>query len=56
MGIEREIMAWVTRVDMLIISAWKYILLAAALLVATLIAWAISDSVIRSQRDTERRD
>ena len=56
MSIERAIMAWVTRVDMFIICAWKYILLAATLYVIMLIAWAISDSVIKSQRDTKRRD
>ena len=56
MDIELEIMAWVTRVDMFIISAWKYILLAATLYVIMLIAWAISDSVMKSQRDAKRRD
>ena len=41
MNIEREILAWVTRVDMFIISAWPYVLL----------AWTISDCVIRIQKD-----
>lgn len=54
MDIEREIMAWVTRVDMFIISTWKYILLAAILCAMMLVAWTISDCVIRTQRDAGR--
>ena len=51
MNIEREILAWVTRVDMFIISAWPYVLLAVILLLLSLLAWTISDFVIRIQKD-----
>lgn len=51
MNIEREILAWVTRVDMFIISAWPYVLLAVILFVILLLAWTISDCVIRIQKD-----
>lgn len=51
MDIEREILAWVTRVDMFIISTWPYVLLAVILYVMMLLAWTISDCVIRIQKD-----
>lgn len=51
MDIEREILAWVTRVDMFIISAWPYVLLAVIFFVILLLAWTISDCVIRIQKD-----
>ena len=51
MDIEREIMAWVTRADMFIISAWPYVLLAVILFLLLLLAWTISDCVIRIQND-----
>ena len=51
MDIEREIMAWVTRADMFIISAWQYILVVAILCAMMLLAWTISDCVIRIEKD-----
>jgi uncharacterized membrane protein YbhN (UPF0104 family) len=51
MNIEREILAWITRVDMFIISAWPYVLLAVILFLVSLLAWTISDCVIRIQKD-----
>ena len=52
MDAERKIMAWITWADMFIISAWPYILLAAFLFIVMLIAWTISDCVIRIQQET----
>lgn len=54
MDIEREIMAWVTRADMFIISAWRYILVAVILCALMMLAWTVSDCVIRTQRDAGR--
>ena len=54
MNIEREILAWVTRVDMFIISAWKYVLLGAILCAMMLLAWTISACVMRTQQDAGR--
>ena len=51
MDIEREIMRWVTCTDMFIISAWPYVLLILTLVAIFLLAWAISDCVMRIQRD-----
>ena len=52
MDVERKIMAWITRADMFIISAWPYILLAVFLYVIMMLAWTISDCVIRIQQET----
>lgn len=54
MDIEREIMAWVTRADMLIISAWRYILVAAILCAMMLLAWTISACMMKTQREAGR--
>ena len=56
MDIEREIMAWITRVDMFIISTWKFVLIIAVVCAIMMLAWTISDCVIKSQEDTNRRD
>ena len=51
MDIEREIMAWVTRADMFIISAWRYRLVAMVLCAMMLLAWTISACVMKTQRE-----
>ncbi len=49
MEIERNIMAWVTRADMFVLSAWPFVLLALSLVGIALFAWTVSECVIRLQ-------
>ena len=53
--IERNIVAWVTRVDMFILSAWPFVLLVLTLMGAALFAWTVSECVIRLQDDSLRK-
>ena len=52
MGIERNIMAWITRTDMFVLSAWPFILLALSLIGIALFSWTLSECVIRLQDDS----
>ena len=51
MDTEHEIMAWITRADMFIITLWPFIFLALSLVAIYLLAWNLSDCVMRIQCD-----
>ena len=52
MEIERNILAWVTRADMFILSAWPFVLLALSLVGIALFSWTVSKCVMSLQADT----